>query len=178
MIKWPRRLDRNHLIRIVNRKTHFKKLTNKQNKAFILPFLIPWGITNDWQRRGPQRRIPENKSRNIPIDSENHASTLSEIIHITSVHFWMLKPFSSVTSSCPTLATPWIAAFQASMSITNPQKLLNLMSIKLVMPSNHLILCRPVLLLPSIFPSIRVFLNDTMYQFGAAGSGRSWAWGS
>ena len=57
-------------------------------------------------------------------------------------------------------ATPWTAACQASLSITNSQSLLKLMSIELVMPSNHLILCRPLLLLPSIFPSIRVFSNE------------------
>ena len=54
-------------------------------------------------------------------------------------------------------ATPWTAACQASLSITNSQSLLKLMSMELVMPSNHLILCRPLLLPPSIFPSIRVF---------------------
>ena len=54
-------------------------------------------------------------------------------------------------------ATPWTAARQASLSITNSQSLLKLMSIESVMPSNHLILCHPLLLLPSIFPSIRVF---------------------
>ena len=54
-------------------------------------------------------------------------------------------------------ATPWIAALRASLSITNSQNLLKLMSIELVMPSNHLILCRPLLLLSSIVPSIRVF---------------------
>ena len=54
-------------------------------------------------------------------------------------------------------ATPWTVAHQASLSITNCQSLLKLMSIESVMPSNHLILCRPLLLLPSIFPSIRVF---------------------
>ena len=53
-------------------------------------------------------------------------------------------------------ATPWTAAHQASLSITNPQSLLKFMSIELVMLSNHLILCRPLLLLPSILPSIRV----------------------
>ena len=53
--------------------------------------------------------------------------------------------------------TPWTAARQASLSITNSQSLLKLMSIELVMPSNHVILCYPLLLLPSIFPSIRVF---------------------
>ena len=57
--------------------------------------------------------------------------------------------------------TPWTAAPQASLSITNSQSLLKLMSIELVMPSNHLILCRPLLLLPSIFPSIRVFSNES-----------------
>ena len=56
-------------------------------------------------------------------------------------------------------ATPWTAACQASLSITNFQSLFKLMSIESVMPSNHLILCRP-LLLPSIFPSIRVFSNE------------------
>ena len=59
-------------------------------------------------------------------------------------------------------ATPWTAACQASLSITNSQSLLKLMSIELVMPSNHLILCRPLLLLPSIFPSIRVFSNESV----------------
>ena len=57
--------------------------------------------------------------------------------------------------------TPWTAAHQASLSITNSRSLLKLMSIKLVMPSNHLILCCPLLLLPSIFPSIRVFSNES-----------------
>ena len=58
-------------------------------------------------------------------------------------------------------ATPWIAACQASLSITNSWSLLKLMSIKSVMPSNHLILCGPLLLLSSIFPSIRVFSNES-----------------
>ena len=59
------------------------------------------------------------------------------------------------------LVTPWTAALQASLSITNSQSLLKLMSIPLVMPSNHLILCHPLLLLPSLFPSIRVFSNES-----------------
>ena len=58
--------------------------------------------------------------------------------------------------------TPWTAPRQASLSITNPQSLLKLMSIALMMPSNHLILCRPFLLLPSIFPSIRVFSSESV----------------
>ena len=59
-------------------------------------------------------------------------------------------------------ATPWTAARQASLSITNSRSLFKLMSIEVVMPSNHLILCRPPLLLPSIFPSIRVFSNESI----------------
>ena len=71
--------------------------------------------------------------------------------------------FSSVQSLSRVrlLATPWTAAHQASLSITNSQMLLNLMSIELVTPSNHLILCHSLLLLPSIFPSIRVFSNES-----------------
>ena len=59
-------------------------------------------------------------------------------------------------------ATPWTAAHRASLSITNSQSLLKCTSIELVTPSNHLILCRPLLLLPSIFPSIRVFSNESV----------------
>ena len=61
-------------------------------------------------------------------------------------------------------ATPWTAACQASLSITNAQSLLKLMSIESVMPSNHLILCCPLLLLPSVFPSIRVFSNESVLR--------------
>ena len=72
--------------------------------------------------------------------------------------------FSSVQSlSCVWLfVTPWAAACQASLSVTNSWNLLKLWSIELVMQSNHLILCRPFLLQPSIFPSIRVFSNKSV----------------
>ena len=72
------------------------------------------------------------------------------------------KVFSSIQSlsRVQLFATPWIAAQQASLSITKSRSLLKLMSTKSVMPSNHLILCCPLLLLPSIFPSIRVFSNE------------------
>ena len=70
--------------------------------------------------------------------------------------------FSSVQllSRVQPFVTSWTTAQQASLSITNSQCLLKLMSIELVMPSNHLILCHPLFLLPSIFPSIRVFSNE------------------
>ena len=72
--------------------------------------------------------------------------------------------FSSVQllSRVQLFVTPWTAACQASLSITNSQSLPKLMSIELVMPSNHLLLCRPLLFLPSIFPSIRVFSNESV----------------
>ena len=65
-------------------------------------------------------------------------------------------------SHVPTLSTPWTAACQASLSVASSRSLLKLMSIKSVMPSNHLILCCPLLLLPSIFPSIKVFSNESV----------------
>ena len=70
--------------------------------------------------------------------------------------------FCSVVQSCPTLFNPWTAARQASLSITNSQSLLTLISIELVMTSNHLILYRPLLLPPSIFPSLSVFSNESV----------------
>ena len=72
--------------------------------------------------------------------------------------------FSSVQSlnHVRLFATPWTAAHQASLSITNSQSLLKFMSIESVMPSSHLILCCPLLLLPSVFPNIRVFSNESV----------------
>ena len=79
--------------------------------------------------------------------------------------------FSSVQSPSRVqlFATPWTAAYQASLSITNSQSLLKFMVIELVMPSNHLILCWPLLLPPSIFPSIRVFFFQMSQFFTSAG---------
>ena len=85
----------------------------------------------------------------------------------SSVHFENINrvlKFSSVQFRCSVIwlfATPWIAAHQASLSITNSQSLLKLMSIESVMPSSHLILCHPLILLPPIPPSIRVFSNES-----------------
>ena len=74
--------------------------------------------------------------------------------------------FSSVQSLSRVrlFVTPWTAARQASLSITNSQTLPKLISIESVMPYNHLILCRPLLLLPSVFPSIRVFSNESVLR--------------
>ena len=77
------------------------------------------------------------------------------------ISWFLLVQFSSVTESC-LFATLWIEAHQASLSITNSRSLLKLMSNKSVRLSNHLILCRPLLLLPSIFPRIRIFSNESV----------------
>jgi len=92
--------------------------------------------------------------------------------HVTSLPLlWPIRNTSSVQfSSVQSLshvwlfATPWTAACQASFSIINSWSLLRLMSVELVMPSNHLILFHPLLLLPSIFPSIRVFSNESVLR--------------
>ena len=83
-----------------------------------------------------------------------------------------LSPFSSVAQSCPTLCDPMTAACQASLSITNSQSLFKLMSIESVMPSNHLILCRPLLLLPQSFPAPGSF---PMSQLFTSGGQKCWS---
>ena len=86
------------------------------------------------------------------------------VLYTTPHQFSLVKSLSHVQL----FATPWTAAHQASLShthitsLSNSQSLLKLMSIESVMPSNHLILCRPLLLRPSIFPSIRVFSNESV----------------
>ena len=79
------------------------------------------------------------------------------MISVTSVQSSSVQSLSRVWL----FATPWIAACQASLSMTNSRNLLRLMSIESMMPSSHLILCRPLLLLPSIPPSIRVFSSES-----------------
>ena len=93
-----------------------------------------------------------------------NSKNLKKMHIICTWYVFFIILFSSVQSlSCAWLfEIPWTAARQASLSITNSQSLLKLMSIQLVMPSNHLILCCPLLRPPSIFPSIRVFSNESV----------------
>ena len=86
-----------------------------------------------------------------------------------------IKKFSSVQSlsRIQLFATPWTAAHQTSLSIIKSRSLLKLMSIESVMPSNHLFLRRPLLLLPSVFPSIRVFLMSQLFASGGQSVGTS-----
>ena len=83
--------------------------------------------------------------------------------HYLKIIWYSISVSSVQLLSCIWLfLTPWTAACQASLSLTKSRSLLKLMSIESVMPSNHLILCRPLLLLPSTFPSLRVFSNESV----------------
>ena len=83
-------------------------------------------------------------------------------IRLSAVPWCRVEKVQFSCSVVSNSVTPWAAAHQASLSITNSQSLLKLRSIELMMPSNHLILCHPLLLLPSILPSIRVFSNESV----------------
>ena len=88
--------------------------------------------------------------------------------HLFSFCFFIgIHMYFSSANHIQLFVIPWTAVYQAYLSITNSRSLLKLMSIKSVMPSNHLILCHPLLFLPSIFPSIRVFSNESALR-------RSW----
>ena len=88
--------------------------------------------------------------------------TFSQAQDLTPAHHMYSFISVQLLSNVQLFETPWTAAHQASLSITNSWSLLKLMSIKSVMPSNNLILCCPLLLLPSIFPSIRVLSNESV----------------
>jgi len=94
----------------------------------------------------------------------NQLILYERVIFLDFYYVPLAYQFSSVQllSHVQFFATPWTAACQASLSITNSWSLLKLMSIETVMPSKHLIFCHPLLLLPSIFPSIRVFSNESV----------------
>ena len=132
----------------------------------ILTWRIPWteepgrlqsiGLQRDWSKlthmhasgKTHKRRKIWEKRKNVgekgkfPGNREQQFSSVQLLSHV-----WLF-------------ATPWTAARQVSLSIANSQSLLKLVSIMLVMPSNHLIICCPLLLLTSIFPSIKVFSNE------------------
>ena len=91
-----------------------------------------------------------------------HTHTHTQHIHVTDDTHIVFISVQFSCQSCTMFETPWTAACQVSLSITNSRTLLKLVSIELVMPSVYLILCRPLLLLPSIFPSIRVLSNESV----------------
>jgi len=99
----------------------------------------------------------------LAFQIEQRNPRLSDFSNLYELRLSISVQFSSVQSLSRVrlFATPWIAAHQASLSITNSRSSLRLMSIESVMPSSHLILCRPLLLLPPIPPRIRVFSNES-----------------
>ena len=146
------------------------KLSSVQLLSHVQLFVIPWTaacqaslcITNSWSLL----KLMLIKSV-VPF---NHLILCCPLLLPPSV-FPSIRVFSNesvlhinsvqLLSHVQLFVIPWTAACQASLSITNSWSLLRLMSIESVMPSNHLILCHPLLLLPSIFPSIRVFSNES-----------------
>ena len=94
----------------------------------------------------------------LEVVKEEMARANIDILGISELT-WTGIQFSSVAQVCPAFCDPWAAACQISLSITNSRSLLKLISIELVMPSSHLILCHSLLLLPSVFP--RVFSNES-----------------
>ena len=130
---------------------------------------IPWSRT--WQPtpvflpgkfQGQRSLVGYSSWGHKELDATEHR-TLFWFVQFCLFFSTFISHFSSILSLSHVwlFATPWTAARQASLSITNSPSLLKLMSIELVKPSNHLILCRPLLLLSSIFPSIRVFFNES-----------------
>ena len=102
------------------------------------------------------RQIAKLTKTHPPLDYQNFSHT-TNFLHQPCFLSW-----AQSLSRVWLFATPWTAACQASLSATSSQSLLKLMSIESVMPSNHLTLCHPLLLLPSIIPSIRVFSNESV----------------
>ena len=133
----------------------------KGTHSSILAWKIPWteepyGLWS-WGCKEPD--TIEQLTLSLHLDNMNIKSFSSQlwVTKFSSIQFTSLQSLSRVRLC----ATPWIAAHQASLFITNSWSLLKLMSIESVMPSSHLILCRPLLLLPLIPPSIRVFSNKS-----------------
>ena len=106
----------------------------------------------------------EEKLKSLLMKAKGESEKAGLRLIIQNTKIMASRPISSVQSLSHVwlLSTPLTAAHQASLSITNSRSLLKLMSIELVMPSNHLILCRPLLLLLSVFPSIKVFSNESV----------------
>ena len=126
-----------------------------------LPFPSPGDLPNPGIEPGSPTLLADALPSEPPGKSlTRNDKTASYLIsqHHSFSQFSSVRSFSHVQL----FANPWTAACQASLPITNSWSLLKPMSIKLVMPSNHLILCHPLLLPPSIFPSIRVFSNESV----------------
>ena len=122
----------------------------------ILAWEIPWiEEPGGLQSMGSQRVRHDRAHTDTHTYPKQKARPLNIVI-------CLIRKSIQLFSHVQLLATPWTAARQASLSITNSQSLLKLMSVELVMPSNHLILFHPLFLVPSIFPSVRIFSNESI----------------
>ena len=127
-----------------------------------LPFPSPGNLSNSGIKPGSCRQTIYHLSHQggpkIILDYSNRPTPITSVFQFS--HVWLI-------------ATSWTAPQQASLSITNSWSLLKLLSMESVMPSNHLILCRPLLLLPSIFPNIGVFSNESIFTWSGQSIGVS-----
>ena len=136
-----------------------------KEKLPSLHLVAPWG--KPWEEAMLQIADLRMEKTGSVTTPPGHRLILPLGIQLHKFHFLMVKPLFNWFGSVQSLsrvrlfATPWTAAGQASLSITNSRNPPKPMSIQSMMPSNHLILCRPLLLLPSIFPSIRVFSSES-----------------
>ena len=124
-------------------------------KTWCAPVTDPWKARvqiSDWKQKGKIKMYCNKENELWPA--------LQYVVKLFEIYAFQFSSVQSL-SRVQLFATPWIAAHQASLSITNSQSSLRLTSIKSVMPSSHLILCHPLLLLPPIPPSIRVFSNES-----------------
>ena len=154
-----------------------KNWTQQNGKAGSKEGTRHWGIYSDWKKESCNKMAKlDTKLLHVPHDSQTIACRAVFFwmsgfvayqfctVNINVYKIWALtnQIRSDQSLSCVRLfATPWITARQASVSITNSQSSLKLTSIESVMPSSHLILCCPLLLLPPTPPSIRVFSNES-----------------
>ena len=134
-------------------------------KAYPWPSLSPWVCSDSWtvsQWRYPSHPLlpPSALALNLSQHQgfSQWVSSLHQVAKVLELQHQSVQSLSHVRL----FATPWTAAHHASLSITNSWRLLKFMSIESVIPSNHLILCLPLFLLPSIFPSIRVLCNESV----------------
>ena len=136
-------------------------VTSEVGFSLSLPFFIslivyPWGSLMPSQDQSSGKGSCEE----LKLPANSHLELWKPVLPPRQA----VSQFSSVTQCVQLFATPWTAACQAILPITNSWSLLKLLSFESVRPFNHLILCRPLLLSPSVFPSIRVFSNKGLFS--------------
>ena len=128
--------------------------------SFVTPFSCPQLFQASWSF--PMSWLFESGGQSIGASASASVLPMSIQGNVVSLLYYIQFSSAQSLSRVQLFETPWTAAHQTSLSITNDRSLLKLTSIESVMPSNHLILCHPFLLPPSIFPSIRVFSNESV----------------